>query len=290
MGSVLDITTPATPAAQQWQGWGTALKPAHEPIVVARKPLIGTVGANVLEHGTGALNIDGCRIGAERRYNSYAGNENIGFTAGDDRSKTGKGLYAGNKDGGSFVQGRWPANIIFDEDAGAELDAQTGVSKSGVAVRHNGVTGGTIGPPGNKEVGTPDLGYGDTGGASRFFYCAKANKSERNAGLEGFEAKRESDGVGADNPRNRTNQARANFHPTVKPLALMRYLVKLVTPPNGIVLDPFLGSGTTAVAAILEGFKWVGCEMTDEYLPIIEARVAWAKEERERETAAPELW
>jgi hypothetical protein len=114
-----------------------------------------------------------------------------------------------------------------------------------------------------------------------FIYCAKASKSERNAGLGGLPERRESDrakddGVGGDNPRNRTNEARQNFHPTVKPLALMRYLVKLVTPPNGTVLDPFLGSGSTAVAAILEGFDWIGCEMTEDYFPIIEARVEWA--------------
>jgi site-specific DNA-methyltransferase (adenine-specific) len=120
---------------------------------------------------------------------------------------------------------------------------------------------------------------------SRFFYCAKASKSERNAGLERLPERRESDrvkddGAGGDNPRNRSNEARQNFHPTVKPLALMRYLIKLVTPPGGIVLDPFLGSGTTAVAATLEGFDWVGCEMTEDYWPIIEARVEWAKTER----------
>lgn len=116
---------------------------------------------------------------------------------------------------------------------------------------------------------------------ARFFYCAKASKAERNAGLEGLPERRESDrakddGVGGDNPRNRSNTARQNHHPTVKPLALMRYLVRLVTPPSGVVLDPFLGSGTTAVAAVLEGFEWLGCEMTEDYWPIIEARVAWA--------------
>jgi len=279
---------PRTEKAQQWQGWGTALKPAHEPIVVARKPLIGTVAANVLEYGTGALNIDGCRIGTgtgetktvqypDIRGNNYNNAEGtVEYTVTD--------------------QGRWPANIIFDEDAGAELDAQSGVSKSGVAVRHNGVTAGTIGSLGKCEVGTPDLGYGDTGGASRFFYCAKASKSERNAGLEGLEEKEigtKGNGLartcgtcsasvldGCDCPdRTFNNPTRQNFHPTVKPLALMRYLVRLVTPPGGVVFDPFLGSGTTAVAAILEGFDWAGCEMTEDYWPIIEARVEWAKEQ-----------
>jgi len=204
---VFEFTAPSTPEAQQWQGWGTALKPAHEPIVVARKPLIDTVATNVLTYGTGALNIDGSRVGT------------------------------------TDALGRWPANVIHD---------------------------------GSEEV----LEY--FGEPQRFFYCAKASKSERNAGLEGFELKRESDRPsddkpGGDNPRNRTNTASQNFHPTVKPIALMRYLVKLVTPPNGTVLDPFLGSGTTAVAAILEGFNWMGCEMTEDYWPIIEARVAWAE-------------
>ena len=132
-------------------------------------------------------------------------------------------------------------------------------------------------------------GFADSGTAARFFYCAKANKKERNAGLTS-EPVRESDrtkddGAGGDNPRNRSNTPKQNHHPTVKPVALMRYLVRLVTPPNGIVFDPFLGSGTTAVAAILEGFEWSGCEITPEYLPIIEGRVAWATEE----AAQPEM-
>ena len=220
---------PATPEAQQWQGWGTALKPAHEPIVVARKPLISTVANNVLTYGTGALNIDGSRVGDEVI---------PAYTSGKNALMG--GLSGKNEQGGYESPehtGRWPANFI-----------------------HDGL---------NEEW-------------AKYFYCAKASKSERNAGLEGFEPKRESDRPsddkpGGDNPRNRTNESKQNFHPTVKPIALMRYLVKLVTPPNGTVLDPFLGSGTTAVAAILEGFNWMGCEMTEDYWPIIEARVAWAE-------------
>jgi len=222
----------STPEAQQWQGWGTALKPAHEPIVVARKPLIGTVANNVLTYGTGALNIDGSRVPANG--NNLEG----GKKGGTDNDIYSKGL--GDSSGiSTALDGRWPANVIHD---GLEEEW------------------------------------------SRFFYCAKASKSERNAGLEGLPERRESDrerddGVGGDNPRNRTNEARQNFHPTVKPLALMRYLIRLVTPPGGIVLDPFLGSGTTAVAATLEGFDWIGSEMTEDYWPIIEARVEWAKTE-----------
>jgi len=235
---------PITPEAQQWQGWGTALKPAHEPIVVARKPLISTVATNVLTYGTGALNIDGSRVpsddGFEKAWDKPV-STNIS-------AQGGKYISEGNQHTVDLtsnrpVGGRWPANVIHD---------------------------------GSEEV----LEY--FGEPQRFFYCAKASKSERNAGLERFEPKRESDRPsddkpGGDNPRNRTNTASQNFHPTVKPIALMRYLVKLVTPPNGTVLDPFLGSGTTAVAAILEGFNWMGCEMTEDYWPIIEARVAWAE-------------
>jgi len=229
--NLVDITAPATPAAQQWQGWGTALKPAHEPIVVARKPLEGTVAANVQEHGTGALNIDGCRIGS------------AGGTKKGAQGQRRNGDNADFTTGGTVVplqEGRWPANIIFDEAAGAELDAQSGLE------------------------------------ASRFFYCPKPNKKERNAGLDELAAK-DAQGVGALRDGGRPSAARQNHHPTVKPIALMRYLVRLITPPGGTVLDPFLGSGTTAVAAILEDMQWIGCEMTKDYLPIIRGRVQWAQ-------------
>ena len=245
------ITAASTPAAKQWDGWGTALKPAHEPIVVARKPLIGTVAANVLEYGTGALNIDGSRVGTGtgetkavnypdirgNNYNNASGS--VEYTVTD--------------------QGRWPANVIFDEDAGVELDAQSGVSKDG--------------------------------GASRFFYCPKASKAERNAGLEGLPLVKGGSMNGAETrPNKPTNHPiRQNFHPTVKPLALMRYLVRLVTPPGGVVFDPFLGSGTTAVATILEGKIATGAELTEDYYPIIEARVAWAQKQP-LETKEPTLF
>ena len=262
---------PTTPEAQQWEGWGTALKPAHEPIVVARKPLIGTVANNVLTYGTGALNIDGSRVGTNRPPTSAQP-----FTA--LRAMEGRtDLQKPTPDERTDV-GRWPANVIHD---GSE-EVLAGFPDTGKS------TGGRIGkksmgdvtnvPAGQYEAGDP--GYGDSGSAARFFYCAKASKSERNAGLEGLEEK----AVGALNMRTDAHSVKngmdtkpaQNFHPTVKPLALMRYLVKLVTPPNGTVLDPFLGSGSTAVAAILEGFEWIGCEMTEDYFSIIEARVEWA--------------
>jgi hypothetical protein len=178
----------------------------------------------------------------------------------------------------------------------AELDGQSGVSKDGVAVRHRGVSGGAIGPPGAKPVGTPDMGYGGQGGASRYFtvtehhpiadtvpfrYVAKPSKRERNAGLEGLNTQQVhrfgagiGEGLDPDAP-----VVERNHHPTVKPLALMRWLVRLVTPPGGVVLEPFAGSGTTLAAAVLEGFHAIGVEMTDEYLAIIEGRVAWAQQQ-----------
>ena len=264
---VLEFTAPATPEAQQWQGWGTALKPAHEPIVVARKPLIGTVANNVLTYGTGALNIDGSRVGTEIRHNPS--NSNDGTTA--------VRWTQGRETQGRETQGRWPANVIHDgSDEVLELFPD---SKGGAYPAKRGQAINTAFASGQETEGG-FRAMGDSGSAARFFksapideadtqsfiYCAKASKSERNAGLE------------------------SNFHPTVKPLALMRYLVKLVTPPNGIVLDPFLGSGTTAVSAILEGFEWIGCEMTEDYFPIIEARVAWAQNERKTEKATPTLF
>jgi len=266
-----NITAPATPEAQRWQGWGTALKPAHEPICVARKPLTGTVASNVLEWGTGALNIDGSRVGKAD-----------GFGGG---AKGTSGFATGYESDGfvASTQGRWPANVIHD--GSDEVLAGFPNSKGGAYPAKRGQAVNTSFASGQETEG----GYramGDDGSAARFFYCAKASKSERNAGLdiEHFPLKNYTEAnkmggagdtmlTGSGNPRDSRKQ---NFHPTVKPLALMRYLVKLVTPPNGTVLDPFLGSGSTAVACVLEGFDWVGCEMTEDYWPIIEARVEWA--------------
>jgi DNA modification methylase len=233
-----DITAPATPAAQQWQGWGTALKPAFEPIVVARKPLIGTVAENVLAHGTGALNIDGCRIGTEDT-RAPASKTALGIM--NDDAWQAREVMAGSS------SGRWPANVILDESQAAELDKQSGNVKGQVGMSktkggHRFIEGDT------ETVQKFDYGTTDSGGASRFFYCAKAPKKERP----------NVDGVA---------------HPTVKPLKLMEYLVRLVTPPGGTILEPFSGSGTTIEAALNEGFNVIGIEMTDEYLPLIMARI-----------------
>ena len=252
----------------EWQGWGTALKPAHEPIVLARKPLTGTVAGNVLEHGTGALNIDGCRIGTE------------GATTRTHQADYGKSGWRTGHGIESIDAGRWPANVILDPEAGAMLDEQSGNLRPATSRTKREKIGGTdrflerTGDLQRDEV------YPDSGGASRFFYCAKASKRERNAGLEGFEerARRTYEGgpiVSADHPDTSPGgrQTAANVHPTVKPIALMRWLVRLVTPPNGTVLDPFLGSGTTGIAAKLEGFDFIGIEREAEYLAIAQARI-----------------
>ena len=229
---------PATPEAQHWEGWGTALKPAFEPITLARKPLVGTVADNVLKWGTGALNIDGCRIGDEVRANSPAGGA----------TNNSASIGAGGKEGRqpTSAVGRWPANVVLDEHQAAALDEQSGNRQSrGRAAFDRGGYGGTVGL---NRTDRRELGYGDMGGASRFFYCSKASSKERP----------EADGV---------------KHPTVKPLTLMRWLVRLVTPPGGTVFDPFAGSGTTIEAAMLEGFDAVGVEMEPSYLPLIERRL-----------------
>jgi site-specific DNA-methyltransferase (adenine-specific) len=276
-----DITAPSTEAAKKWQGWGTALKPAVEPIVLARKPLIGTVTANVLTHGTGALNIEASRIastdGYEKQWDApISTNISAGSYISDGRKHTVD--LSANK-----PTGRWPANILLDEEAAAMLDAQSGNLTSGA--NNGGVYNTNEQSPANFTAGmngkprtfTTDA---STGGASRFFYVAKASQSERNAGLDGFE-ERVAGVLGGsqsgDLNRSKNPPTRANIHPTVKPVALMKYLIRLVVPKGGVVLDPFLGSGTTAVAAIEEGVEWIGCEREPEYVEIIKARVAAAQ-------------
>lgn len=197
------LTAPATDAARQWQGWGTALKPAWEPVILARKPLIGTVAANVLAHGTGAINVDACRIGTHGA-TKRSGQAAYPLTADGKEDRSASWARTGH----SVVHadaGRWPANVALDEAAASML-----------------------------------------GEPSRFFYTAKASRRERGEG---------------------------NTHPTVKPLALMRWLVRLVTPPNGLVLDPFNGSGSTGVAALAEGARYVGCEREAEYIEIARRRL-----------------
>jgi len=262
----------STAEAKEWDGWGTALKPAHEPIVLARKPLDGTVANNVLTHGVGGINIDGCRVKSSdghttARKPSFVENTSAPF---------GKGAKMG---GDGSVLGRFPANFIHDgSDEVLELFPDTAGSWGVRTQRPNR----SPFVSGNKNLVSTNQ-RSESGSAARFFYCAKASKKDRNEGLDGFAEKREadriiSDGIGGDNPRNRSNTPKLNHHPTVKPTDLMRYLCRLITPPNGTVLDPFLGSGSTGKAATLEGFTFIGIEQSAEYAEIANARINHAKE------------
>lgn len=283
---LIPILAPATPAAAAWEGWGTALKPAFEPIVLARKPLAGTVAANVLEHGTGALNIDACRVGVES-----GTRQTVPKKQPDDGAVTSFGRMIGSAPGGNEdAGGRWPANLVLDEEAAAMLDEQTGELHSPGNLSPTPDTGlGVVNFPGN--AWDPERNYADSGGASRFFYCAKVSRAERNAGLDGFPlAKSADDGYGSiqtpilDRAAPRENwepHRTANNHPTVKPISLMRWLVRLVTPPGGLVLDPFLGSGTTGIAAALEGFHFLGIEREADYMRIAAARLGFWREHGE---------
>jgi len=277
--NVQPLTAPATPDAERWQGWGTALKPAYEPVILARKPLRGTVAANVLAHGVGALNIDACRIGTEEAWRA------------DDRPYDGRNGYgpddadgwAGNwtKRSGSHAAGRWPANVALDETAAAMLDAQTGtLSPASEYTRKTSVQAGHGGEGwGEKARGENVAAFGDRGGASRFFYTAKASRAERNTGLHHLperEAFKMSGGENVAPGRTAASgkQVAQNHHPTVKPVALMRWLCRLVTPPGGVILDPFIGSGSTAVAARVEGFRCWGIDLDVEYLQIAAGRLS----------------
>lgn len=277
---------PATPEAERWEGWGTALKPAYEPVVVARKPLIGSVAENVLTHGTGGLNIDGCRVdvtepgGRPARAIDPKPEANGAVYAG--RQAAGTGFDGGSRAVGETSQGRWPTNVIFGHsdscvavESGdgevwecaqgcpvAVVDAQSGDRKAGASISGSGPSVAFKNVYGDMERRSAFEGYGDTGGASRFFtraewaddevgflYTAKAPSFERPVGPDGTQ------------------------HPTVKPLKLLTHLVRMVTPPGGTVLDPFAGSGTTIEAAIIEGFNAIGIELTDDYLPLIDYRI-----------------
>jgi site-specific DNA-methyltransferase (adenine-specific) len=253
------------------EGRGTALKPGHEPIVLARKPLIGTVAANVEKFGTGALNIDACRIVVAEDDPNRRTTPSVADPA--------RSMFGVSGHSGTLAQGRWPANVLLDEDAAAELDAQSGDLAAGIARRSRG--GGRNCHSDVAKPPMPDMGYGDTGGASRFFYVAKPSRAERDIGCEdlparsGGEATERQDGSdGLESPRagaGRNGGAR-NHHPTVKPVELMQHLVRLVTPPRGVVLDPFMGSGSTAFAAWLENLDFVGVEREAEYLEIARRR------------------
>ncbi|EPW8906985.1 site-specific DNA-methyltransferase [Pseudomonas aeruginosa] len=254
------------------QGWGTALKPALEPITVARKPLVGTVEANVLAHGTGAINIDACRIPADETLCAGAGGTNFAMKPGPR---------------GGAAAGRWPANLIHDgsTEVVALFPADAGQAAP-LATRNSDKTRNSYGA----FAASPDAHFSphDSGGsAARFFYCAKASRKDRNEGCEHMERKPLHWSSGSQNPgsfqSDGTDKTSQNNHPTVKPTDLMAYLVRLVTPPGGRVLDPFTGSGSTGKAAVREGFEFVGIEREPPYIAIAEARIA---HELERVTAA----
>jgi len=340
--AALEVTAPATPEAVKWQGWGTALKPAWEPIVLARKPIPGTVIGNVLEFGVGALNVDGTRIGTAGGGGACPGGDACKC---DTNAVFGGTKHPVRKPG---EVGRWPANVVLSHGPGCRPTGETRDVKTGTAVNRNhpdqaeltyeptsfgirkakgddatygkgglepveiwdcapgcaiaeldaqaGAKGGGFGKrgAGSTEGRTSfvlegqgqTVGYGDGGGASRFFYCAKASRAERERGLEALEAAPLSEITGRvdGSPGAMTaasgiggasgGGARKNTHPTVKPLALMRWLVRLVTPVEGVVLDPFSGSGSTIAAAAMEGFRAVGIEKQPEFAVIARARVA----------------
>jgi site-specific DNA-methyltransferase (adenine-specific) len=301
MGEAFALTAPATDAARQWAGWGTALKPAHEPAVLARKPLIGTVAENALAHGTGGINVDGCRVGTET-ITTRGHKPADSFAGGCPADATGSHKWNGND--GHTKTGRWPANLIHDgSEAVVGVFPDTGKSTGGRTVKRSG--GGNVGSGKSSEVewSSDDPGYGDSGSAARFFYCAKASRADRDYGLTDDTPEvsaaervgRVEGSAGMNSPRAGAGRTAAgrNHHPTVKPIALMRHLVRLVTPPGGLVLDPFTGSGSTGVAAILEGFRFVGCEMQADYHAMACRRIAYAANEAAHapaDPAQPTLW
>jgi site-specific DNA-methyltransferase (adenine-specific) len=275
---------PTTPEAKQWQGWGTALKPAHEPMVLARKPLEGTVANNVLTFGVGGLNIDGTRVGSGSgetktvQYPDIRGNNYNNASGSVEYTVT--------------DQGRFPANFIHD--GSDEVVALFPDTKGKVGMTQQASTRGLY--EGGTSFGDTKIsdGIADSGSAARFFYCAKASKRDRNEGLEGFAVKQSVGGGGgigdylddvnsASGKFGSEKAPAANNHPTVKPTSLMQYLVKLVTPPNGIVLDPFMGSGSTGKACTYEGFDFIGIEQSSEYVAIAQARIDFALADKSNE-------
>ena len=278
-GELLPAYEAKTEQGKKWQGWGTALKPAWEPIIVARKPIVGTVAANVLKYGTGAINIDGCRIEIidekiPRLNIPYERKGDNNFGGGRDKRQ---GLITGQ-----LSHGRFPANLIHD---GSQEVLDLFPNTKSIQSERGKVE---IFKKENSWIGESTVrGHNDSGSAARFFYCAKSSRSEREAGLDGMEEKMvgmsngaqihgeaydKGQGIGLN-----VVKAMKNHHPTVKPIALMRYLCRLITPKNGIVLDPFMGSGSTGKAALMEGFRFIGIELEKEYAAIAEKRIMSAQ-------------
>jgi site-specific DNA-methyltransferase (adenine-specific) len=264
-------------SAQQWNGWGTALKPAHEPICLARKPLEGTVADNVLKWGVGGINIDGCRVGfvsEEDKKESTQKNQHADFDSTIGTNQV-YGDYSMLKPKNYNPPGRFPSNLMHD---GSPEVLDLFPESNGGAAPKKANTIKTLFQGGWNGIEREERIDFGSGSAARFFYCPKASKSDRNDGCDDFEERRESDrikddGIGGDNPRNRTNNPRKNFHPTVKPTELMAYLCRLITPPGGTILDPFTGSGSTGRGAVSQGFNFIGIELSPEYVEIAKARI-----------------
>jgi DNA modification methylase len=288
-GVTVNKTAPNTDLAKKWDGWGTALKPAHEPIVMARKPIVGTVVNNVLTYGVGGLNIDGSRVAH--------------LSEADRASATPQGKVTSNKIAGSAPDvknagrvdverpdtslGRWPANFIHDNsDEVMQLFPQT---TSGKPAGKRGVSNHNVAYA-DVAVGSDLTGYGDSGSAARFFYCAKASKRDRNEGLDEFETKEKrymanANGTGKTSKglERFTTQPVPNHHPTVKPTSLMQYLVRLITPRGGVVLDPFMGSGSTGKACVYDDFNFIGIDQDLDYVRIAKARIKFAQDSKDSE-------
>jgi site-specific DNA-methyltransferase (adenine-specific) len=274
-----------TKGNSEWEGWGTALKPAHEPIVMARKPFKGSVAENVLEHGTGGINIDECRVGTDDKLSigsNKRDNANVNFGMKDNKEKQKQ-----------HEQGRFPANVMHDgSEEVQKIFPQTSKSSGGRSYQNTNqmYSGGWADEKGKKI----DPGFGDEGTAARYFYCAKASKKDRDEGLEQLETPTENlqgldtrgrtlvrdDGTKTLVERWKPSAERKNNHPTVKPTELMRYLCRLVTPQGGVVLDPFMGSGSTGKAAVMGGYEFVGIEMDEDYFEIACARLQAAQKQR----------
>ena len=319
LGSDASLTLPATDLARQWDGWHTGLKPAHEPVILARKPLSEpNVAANVARWGTGAINVDGCRVTGVVAPRGGVRERRRGFVG----IKSGETIPAQP----SSPLGRYPSNVILTHHPECEqschpacalrlLDEQSGESVSRGGIRRNRNQGNPEWGRGTFRTGDLYSPHSDSGGASRFFYCAKASQSERNAGCsdlywkpsKGFPSgyaiigRAEWEALGAEEERifqatekRVTLRAKGNIHATVKPLALMRYLVRLVTPPGGTVLDPFAGSGTTGVACRAEGFKAILVEQDEHYCAIdvgrVTAKPEKAKKPRKGKATEPGLF
>lgn len=284
-------------ATNEWNGWGTALKPSFEPIIVARKPFKGSCVDNVIKYGVGGINIDECRVGNDEH------TVNINDFSNQHGNQFGNGMVI-PKLGEKTVVGRFPANTIltYDENDFEEVCGGFLNTKSGIAVRHN--SGGKNFGGENKKPPMDDLGYNDSGSASRYFYCAKASKKDRDEGLEHLQDgllrrmrpdKDDNKPTGLNKEGRFAPVVRKNTHPTVKPTTLMQYLVRLVTPNGGTILDPFNGSGSTGKAVMYENkernanYKYIGIELTEEYLPIAKARIEYACNLQEEENQNKQL-